>query len=81
MNRNLHNNVIIKLLRFFFKVVLRIGVNDSGVFIGEIPSYMPPPTFVLDERIETTYTIHLRRLVVSPHLRPTLRRLYHRKLH
>lgn len=81
MDSNLRNDVTTKLVHAFFKVVLRVGVNNNGVLIGEVPSYMPPSAFVCEKRTETTYTIHLRHLAAGSHLRPTLRRLYHSQLH
>jgi len=65
----------------FFKVIVRVGVNNSNILIGEISSYMPSLAPVCDERTEATCKIHLRRLAAGFHLRSSLRRLYHRQLH
>lgn len=76
-------NFFLILMKFFllFKVVLRVGGNDSGVLAGEVSGDMSPPAFVRDEWAETTCTIHFRRLAAGLHFRPTLRFLYHRQLH
>jgi len=65
----------------FFKVILRVGANNNGILIGEVPGYMPPLAFVCHEWVETTCTIHLRCLATSSYFRSTLRRLYQRQLH
>lgn len=48
--RNYFAIVKLYFVRFFFKVILRISVNNSGVFVGAVPSDMPSLAFVCDER-------------------------------
>lgn len=68
------------LLFYFFKIFLRVGVNNSGVLFGEIFSYMPSSAFVCDEWLETASTFYPGLLVAGSYLRLALCSLHYCQL-